>query len=64
MDTADHRVTHVVLDDGHLLAHGTNVDPDQRRERHQGDADGVRLNLTKEQVGDLPPPPAGLNISG
>jgi hypothetical protein len=48
----DHRVTHVLLDEGHLwglkqvaipIGSVTGVD------------DGVRLDLTKEQVRDLPP---------
>ena len=52
----DHQVTHVLLREGHLWGHKevaipvtavTGVDP------------GIRLNLTKEQVGELPP--AGLS---
>ena len=48
----DGRVTHVLLREGHLwgrkdvaipLSAVTGVDPE------------IRLNLTKEQVGDLPP---------
>jgi hypothetical protein len=48
----DHRVTHVLLDEGHLwglkqvaipIGSVTGVD------------DGVRLDLTKDQVRDLPP---------
>ena len=48
----DHQVTHVLLREGHLWGHKevaipvtavTGVDP------------GIRLNLTKEQVGELPP---------
>jgi len=52
VDPADHHVTHVLLDEGHLwgkkrvaipIGVVTGVD------------DGVQLNLTKDAVGDLPP---------
>lgn len=52
VDPHDHHVTHVLLDEGHLwgkkrvaipIGAVTSVD------------DGVRLNLTKDQVRDLPP---------
>ena len=52
VDRADHHVTHVLLDEGHLwgqkrvaipIGSIANVD------------DGVRVNLTKDQVRDLPP---------
>jgi sporulation protein YlmC with PRC-barrel domain len=52
VDPADHRVTHVLLDEGHLwglkqvaipIGSVTGVD------------DGVRLELSKDQVRDLPP---------
>jgi sporulation protein YlmC with PRC-barrel domain len=52
IDPADHHVTHVLLDEGHLwgkkrvaipISAVTDVD------------DGVRLTLTKDQVRDLPP---------
>jgi len=51
VDRADHHVTHVLLDEGHLWGHkqvaipiGEVADVD----------DGVRLTLTKNQVRDLP----------
>ena len=52
IDPSDHHVTHVLLDEGHLwgqkqvaipIGAVTSVD------------DGVRLNLTKDEVRDLPP---------
>ena len=52
VDPADHHVTHVLLDEGHLwgkkevaipIGAVTSVD------------DGVRLSLTKDEVADLPP---------
>ena len=52
MDPADHRVTHVLLREGHLWGHKevaipvsavTSVD------------DGIWLSLTKKQVEELPP---------
>jgi sporulation protein YlmC with PRC-barrel domain len=52
VDRADHHVTHVLLDEGHLWGHkrvaipiGSVSDVD----------DGVRLNLSKDEVRDLPP---------
>jgi sporulation protein YlmC with PRC-barrel domain len=53
VDAADHHVTHVLLDEGHLwgrkevsipISAVTGVDDG-----------GVRLSLTKDEVGDLPP---------
>jgi len=51
IDPSDHHVTHVLLDEGHLWGKKTitipiNVVKDAK--------DGVRLNLTKDQVRDLP----------
>jgi hypothetical protein len=52
VDPADHRVTHVLLREGHMwgrkevaipISAVTTVD------------EGIRLNITKKQVGDLPP---------
>jgi hypothetical protein len=63
MDTGDHRLTHIVLDNGNRWGHKTMSIPISAV-KDITDADGVRLKLTKDQVGDLPPPPAGLNISG
>ena len=52
VDPADHHVTHVLLDEGHLwgkkevgIPIGAVTDVD----------DGVRLSLTKDEVADLPP---------
>lgn len=52
VDPADHHVTHVLLDEGHLWGRkevaipiGAVVDV----------ADGVRLSLTKDEVAELPP---------
>jgi len=52
IDPSDHHVTHVLLDEGHLwgkkrVAIPINAVKDAK--------DGVRLNLTKDQVRDLPP---------
>jgi sporulation protein YlmC with PRC-barrel domain len=53
IDPSDHQVTHVLLDEGHLwgkkevsipISSVTGVDDD-----------GVRLNLTKAEIADLPP---------
>jgi sporulation protein YlmC with PRC-barrel domain len=52
VDPSDHRVTHVLLQEGHLwgrkevtipISAVTTVD------------DGIRLSMTKKQVEDLPP---------
>jgi hypothetical protein len=54
IDRGSHHVTHVLLDEGHLwgkrevaipIRAVTRVDPE----------DGIRLNLSKQQVQDLPP---------
>jgi sporulation protein YlmC with PRC-barrel domain len=52
IDPSDHRVTHVLLDEGHLWGQkrvaipiGAVKDVD----------DGVRLSLTMDEVRDLPP---------
>jgi len=52
IDPSDHHVTHVLLDEGHLwgkkrVAIPINAVKDAK--------DGVRLNLAKDQVRDLPP---------
>jgi sporulation protein YlmC with PRC-barrel domain len=48
----DHRVTHVLLKEGHLWGRKEVAIP---MSAVTGVETGIRLNLTKEQVGDLPP---------
>lgn len=51
VDRADHQVTHVLLGEGHLWGHKSVAIP----VASVADvADGVRINLTKDQVRDLP----------
>jgi hypothetical protein len=51
-DRVDHHVTHVLLDKGHLWGHKTVAIPIEAI----ADVDeGVRVNLTKAEVRDLPP---------
>lgn len=51
-DRADHHVTHVLLGEGHLWGHKTVAIPIEAI----ADVDeGVRVNLTKAEVRDLPP---------
>jgi sporulation protein YlmC with PRC-barrel domain len=52
IDPTDHQVTHVLLDEGHLWGERTVSIPISAV---TGVDDGVRLNLTKDQVRDLPP---------
>lgn len=52
IDPRDHQVTHVLLDEGHLWGEKTVSIPISAV---TGVDDGVRLNLTKDQVRDLPP---------
>ena len=52
VDPADHRVTHVLLREGHLWGHKEVAIPVTAV---TGVDQGIRLNLTKERVGDLPP---------
>ncbi|MGI8506011.1 MAG: PRC-barrel domain-containing protein [Solirubrobacteraceae bacterium] len=52
IDPADHHVTHVLLDEGHLWGQKRVAVPISAV---TSVADGVRLNLTKDQVRDLPP---------
>ena len=49
----DHQVTHVLLREGHFWGHKEVAIPVSAVTRV--DDLGIRLNLTKEQVGDLPP---------
>jgi hypothetical protein len=48
----DHRVTHVLLKEGHLWGRKVVAIP---MTAVTGVETGIRLNLTREQVGDLPP---------
>jgi sporulation protein YlmC with PRC-barrel domain len=52
IDPADHHVTHVLLDEGHLWGHKQVAIPITAVTAVN---DGVRLDLTKDQVRDLPP---------
>jgi sporulation protein YlmC with PRC-barrel domain len=52
VDPSDHHVTHVVLDEGHLWGKKEVAIPISAV---TGVDDGVRLNLTKDEVRDLPP---------
>jgi sporulation protein YlmC with PRC-barrel domain len=51
-DQTDDHVTHVLLEEGHLWGKKEVAIPIGAVERID---DGVRVKLTKEQVGDLPP---------
>jgi sporulation protein YlmC with PRC-barrel domain len=52
VDPADHHVTHVLLDEGHLWGKKQVAIPIGAV---TGVDDGVQLNLTKDEVRDLPP---------
>lgn len=52
VDPGDHHVTHVLLDEGHLWGEKTVAIPIAAV---KDVADGVQLELTKDQVRDLPP---------
>jgi sporulation protein YlmC with PRC-barrel domain len=52
IDPSDHHVTHVLLDEGHLWGKKRVAIPISAV---QDIEDGVRLDLTKDQVRDLPP---------
>ena len=52
IDPSDHHVTHVLLDQGHLWGQKRVAIP---MRAVAGVDDGVRLNLTKDEVRDLPP---------
>jgi sporulation protein YlmC with PRC-barrel domain len=58
IDPASHHVTHVLLAEGHLWGHKEVAIPVsavvRARSADQVD-DGIRLNIAKEQVKDLPP---------
>jgi sporulation protein YlmC with PRC-barrel domain len=52
VDPGDHRVTHVLLQEGHLWGRKEVAIPVSAVTRVD---EGIRLNLTKKQVEDLPP---------
>jgi hypothetical protein len=52
IDPSDHHVTHVLLDEGHLWGEKQIAIPVSTVEDMKA---GVQLNLTKDQVRDLPP---------
>jgi hypothetical protein len=53
VDPADHRVTHVLLREGHIWGRKEVAIPISAIVAVD---EGIRLNITKEQVGNLPPP--------
>jgi sporulation protein YlmC with PRC-barrel domain len=53
IDPADHHVTHLLLDEGHLWGKKRVAIPIGAVKEVQ--ADGVRVELTKDEVRDLPP---------
>ena len=52
IDPRTHQVTHVLLKEGHLWGHKEVAIPFDKIARFD---DGIRLNITKQQVKDLPP---------
>jgi hypothetical protein len=52
VDPADHRVTHVLLREGHIWGRKEVAIPISAVVTVD---EGIRLNITKEQVGNLPP---------
>jgi sporulation protein YlmC with PRC-barrel domain len=52
VDPGDHRVSHVLLQEGHIGGHKEVAIP---LSAVTGVDDGIRLNITKEQVENLPP---------
>ena len=52
VDPGDHRVTHVLLQEGHLWGRKEVAIPVSAV---TGVENGIRLNMTKKQVADLPP---------
>jgi hypothetical protein len=52
VDPSDRHVTHVLLDEGHLWGEKRVAIPISAV---AGVSDGVRLNLTRDEVRDLPP---------
>jgi sporulation protein YlmC with PRC-barrel domain len=56
VDPDDHRVTHVLLEEGHLWGRKEVAIPIGAV---TGVEEGIRLNITKQQVADLPPADVG-----
>jgi hypothetical protein len=52
IDLADHEVSHVLLDEGHLWGHKRVAIPISAV---ASSASGISVNLTKDQIGALPP---------
>jgi hypothetical protein len=52
IDPRDHRVTHVLLQEGHLWGRKDVAIPIGSVTRVD---EGIKLNITKQQVEDLPP---------
>ena len=52
VDPDDHHVTHVLLKEGHLWGRKEVAIPVSAV---TGTTEGIRLNITKQQVEDLPP---------
>ncbi len=52
IDPRDHHVTHVLLQEGHVWGRKEVAIPISAVTRVDG---GIRLNITKQEVGDLPP---------
>jgi sporulation protein YlmC with PRC-barrel domain len=52
IDPGSHRVTHLLVRDGHAWGH---QDVDIPAEMVAGFGDGIRLSITRQQVRDLPP---------
>jgi hypothetical protein len=61
IDPGTHQVTHVLLREGHLWGHKDVAVPMSAVkdfDKADSDPDALRLSLTKQEVGDLPPVPA------
>ncbi|HTJ72491.1 MAG TPA: PRC-barrel domain-containing protein [Actinospica sp.] len=55
VDRVDHHVTHVLLDEGHIWGRKRAAIPVSAVVDLKDMTDGVRVNLTKDQVRNLPP---------
>jgi hypothetical protein len=55
VDRVDHHVTHVLLDEGHIWGQKRAAIPISAVVDLKDMTDGVRVNLTKDQVRNLPP---------
>ena len=52
IDSGSHQVTHVLLQAGHVFGRKVVAIPDRRRDG--AGENGIQLNITKQQVKDLP----------